>query len=92
MKLCLSEFYFVCLGQAIASEILKQLRTRGVEACKILGLGSDGASVMTGKKEGVAGLLRRANPHIINVHCVAHRFNLWGVICVRVKRLMTSRC
>ena len=41
-----------------------------------MGLGSDGASVMTGTGEGVTGHLKRANPHLVNIHCIAHRFNL----------------
>ena len=49
---------------------------RGVPASKILGLGSDGASVMTGKNKGVTGMMLRQNPHLVNVHCVAHRLAL----------------
>ena len=45
-------------------------------ASKIVGFGSDGAIVMTSKKEGVAGKLRRNSPFMLNVHCVAHRLAL----------------
>ena len=37
---------------------------------------SDGASAMMGKEKGVAAILRRENPHMHNVHCVAHRLVL----------------
>ena len=48
----------------------------GLDLKKILGFGSDGAAVMVGKKKGVATLLKAKSPHCINVHCMAHRFNL----------------
>ena len=63
-------------GEAIADEIYRQLALRGVASDKIMGLGSDGASVMTGKGKGVTGMMLRKNPHLVNVHCVAHRLAL----------------
>ena len=42
----------------------------------ISSFGSDGASVMTGRREGVATLLKRINNNIISIHCVAHRLAL----------------
>ena len=35
--------------------------------------GSDGASVMTGRKNGVAARLQRLNCNLICIHCIAHR-------------------
>ncbi|XP_070205903.1 zinc finger protein 862-like [Littorina saxatilis] len=49
------------------------MKSRKVGTNKIVALGSDGAAAMTGKGKGVTGLLLRENPHMINVHCVAHR-------------------
>ncbi|XP_061193371.1 zinc finger protein 862-like [Saccostrea echinata] len=43
---------------------------------KMVGLGSDGAAVMTGKKTGVAALLKEHHPSIISIHCLAHRLEL----------------
>ena len=43
---------------------------------KVFGLGSDGAAVMTGVKGGVSGLVKKENPMIVNVHCLAHRLVL----------------
>ena len=37
-----------------------------------MGLGSDGAKVMTGTGEGVTGHLLRVNPMLLNFHCIAH--------------------
>ncbi|KAL3879846.1 hypothetical protein ACJMK2_032125 [Sinanodonta woodiana] len=49
---------------------------RGVPISKVMSFGSDGASAMMGKEKGVAAILRRENPHMHNVHCVAHRLAL----------------
>ena len=42
----------------------------------ITGLGTDGASVMTGRKNGLTGLFLRENPHLVNTHCSAHKLAL----------------
>jgi hypothetical protein len=36
----------------------------------------DGASVMIGEINGVAGRLKRHVPHIVVLHCVAHKLEL----------------
>ena len=41
-----------------------------------MGFGSDGASVMTGRKSGVATRLKHRQPKLIAIHCVAHRLAL----------------
>lgn len=43
---------------------------------KVFGLGSEGAAVMTGVKGGVSGLMKKENPMLVNVHCLAHRLAL----------------
>ena len=50
----------------------------GVEAYekKMIGFGSDGASVMLGKNNGVAALLKKSQPSLQAVHCAAHRLDL----------------
>ena len=63
-------------GKGIAESILSELASRGIEISKVVSFGSDGASVMTGKRNGAAALLRRPNPHMTNVHCIAHRIAL----------------
>ena len=52
------------------------LMDNGLSLKSVVGFGSDGASVMTGKHNGVASKLKLANPHCINIHCMAHKFNL----------------
>ena len=63
-------------GQTIVQAIKKELSDRGVPLSKVMGLGTDGAIVMTGKNTGVTGFLLRENPLMINVHCLAHRVAL----------------
>ncbi|KAI4800054.1 hypothetical protein KUCAC02_016591, partial [Chaenocephalus aceratus] len=66
-------------AQCIYEKVVEVLRGRGIELSKVMGLGSDGASVMTGKRAGVGALLKRVNPFLIQVHCVAHRAALAAV-------------
>ena len=57
-------------------EIKKQLEKRGIPISKVYGLGTDGAAAMTGRKKGLAGQFLKANPHVKNTHCSAHRVAL----------------
>ncbi|XP_064597802.1 zinc finger protein 862-like [Liolophura sinensis] len=43
---------------------------------KVMGLGADGASVMSGERNGLRSLVEKENPHCTYVHCVCHRLNL----------------
>ncbi|XP_068719463.1 zinc finger protein 862-like [Montipora capricornis] len=43
---------------------------------KAVTLGTDGAAVMVGEVGGVFALLKRDIPHLIKVHCIAHRLEL----------------
>jgi hypothetical protein len=40
---------------------------------KLVGFGSDGASSMRGIHEGLSTKLRRDAPHLLDIHCIAHR-------------------
>ena len=42
----------------------------------MVGFGSDGASVMTGYRNGVASKIKRNVQHVFSIHCVAHRLAL----------------
>lgn len=52
------------------------LNEKRIPMQKIRGLGTDGASVITGHLNGVTMLMCTDNPHCISVHCVCHRLNL----------------
>ena len=43
---------------------------------KLVGLGSDGKSVMLGRRGGVSALMEEKVPYLIANHCVAHRLAL----------------
>ena len=43
---------------------------------KLVAMGSDGASVMCGKKSGVCALLQEQQPSMISIHCSAHQLEL----------------
>jgi hypothetical protein len=52
---------------------------------KIVGLGTDGASVMQGKKSGVVKRVRDelSAPYIVGVHCAGHRLELAFKDCIK---------
>ena len=41
-----------------------------------MAFGADGAAVNLGKKGGVAALLKKEEPHILDFHCLPHRLEL----------------
>ena len=44
---------------------------------KVVALGTDRAAVNLGSKDGVAAKIRCDNSHLVTVHCIAHRLELW---------------
>ena len=61
-------------AETIMGEMQTVLNDQKIPPQNVIGLGSDGAWVMTGAKNGVTGrMTREMNPNIINVHCIAHR-------------------
>jgi hypothetical protein len=64
-------------AESIVLSVQKLCAAREFVMGKLVGIGSDGASVMTGKESGVCVRLRRAfSPHSVAVHCLAHRLAL----------------
>ena len=63
-------------GKAIFDSIKSELDKRRIPITKVFGLGTDGARVMTGEKNGLTGHFLRVNPHLKNTHCSAHRIAL----------------
>ena len=57
---------------AIDKAFLDELGLQGNEwREKIVGMGTDGAAVMTGVRSGVVARVKADVPHLISVHCVA---------------------
>ena len=65
-------------GRAMTIErsLLEFLNDNGLEITNMSSFGSDGANVMTGRREGVAARLKRLNSNLISIHCVAHHLAL----------------
>lgn len=65
---------------ADAATIVKVVKDKldqfGIDISKLRSIGTDGASVMTGKRNGVPALLRKENPGLINIHCICHKLAL----------------
>ena len=56
-----------------------------ISLTKIVGLRTDGASVMASYLNGVNGVVRNDNPHIVFVHCVCNRLNMCvSQACARI--------
>jgi len=63
----------------ITTELLQVLKKRHLDVSRMVGFGSDGASVMTGRLNGVGVMLQKQAHHMIQIHCMAHRLAL---VCV----------
>ena len=63
-------------AKAITETLLTYFQENGLPLSKVTGFCSDGASVMTGWKNGVAARLKKHNPFMQSIHCIAHRLAL----------------
>jgi len=52
------------------------LRSWDLDGKNLVGIGSDGASVMVGKNNSVATLLKKDWPHVILMRCICHSLDL----------------
>ena len=65
-----------CTAEVLFNLIINFLQDKGIDLSRLIGFGSDGAAVMTGKKSGVATRFKEKCPHLVSIHCMAHRLNL----------------
>jgi hypothetical protein len=68
-----------CTAAGIESALLEFLVRTGIsndDLINVLGLGTDGAAVMTGRLNGLGAKLKARNNKLLQVHCIAHRLNL----------------
>ena len=63
-------------AQHIVETVTSYLAEKDLLLSKLMGFGSDGAAVMTGRVSSVATRLHGLNPNLVSVHCVAHRLAL----------------
>ncbi|CAI7773502.1 unnamed protein product, partial [Closterium sp. NIES-53] len=62
-----------CDAGSLFEVLLNHLRSAAVDVSKIVGISTDGASVMTGKENGLVAHLREHVPPLCSCHCIAHR-------------------
>ena len=60
-------------AKTISDAIVAQVEAAGIDKRKLASFSTDGASAMTGKRNGVAARLRPVNKALINIHCICHR-------------------
>ncbi|KAK5855574.1 hypothetical protein PBY51_007239 [Eleginops maclovinus] len=60
----------------IAEAVKEVIIRKEIPQDRIFGLGTDGAAVMTGRRNGTAKLLTDSWPGLVSVHCAAHRLAL----------------
>ena len=69
-----------CTAAGIKDALGEFLKDKGIlqgdDYSRIVGLGTDGAAVMTGRHNGLGVRLKQLNNILIQVHCVAHSLNL----------------
>ena len=63
-------------SDTIVGAVGTYLHEMGIPIDRIAGIGTDGANVMVGSKNGVTTVLQRLNPQLIAVWCCAHRLSL----------------
>ena len=63
-------------AETVENALVSACQEADIPLTKVMGFGSDGASVMVGSKTGVAVRLKRHNAAMISVHCVSHRLAL----------------
>ena len=64
-------------AKSIHQLISQYFQVRGIDiSIKLVCFCSDGASVMTGIKNGVGARLQKDNPYLLKIHCIAHRLAL----------------
>ncbi|KAG0593808.1 hypothetical protein M758_UG021100 [Ceratodon purpureus] len=60
-------------GKVMFASIKELLRRLGFDLLKLVAIATDGAACMTGVHQGVVTRLRDLVPHLVGVHCIAHR-------------------
>ena len=69
-----------CTAQGLYTALCDFLESIGIikdqNYSPLIGLGTDGAAVMVGCKNGLGQKLKDKNKLLVQVHCVAHRLNL----------------
>ncbi|CAI7891666.1 unnamed protein product [Closterium sp. NIES-54] len=62
-----------CDAASLFEVLMNHLRSAGVDVSKLVRISKDGASVMTGKDNGLVARIREHASHLFSCHCIAHR-------------------
>lgn len=73
-------------ADGIANCISEVIEKAGLGSIPIIAQSYDGASVMSGRENGVQQKIRQLHPSAVYVHCMAHRMNLVLVESCKVTR------
>lgn len=63
-------------AKTTSDALVAQVEDAGIDKRKLASFSSDRASVMTGKRNGVASRLRAGSKTLMNAHCICHRLAL----------------
>ena len=63
-------------AETIEQALMAYLDEKSIPMSRLVGFGSDGASVMTGRHSSVATRIRNRQPIVTSIHCVVHRLAL----------------
>ena len=63
-------------ANTVEYHLIAYLESKHIPLSRVVGFGSDGAAVMTGKHTRVATRLKQRQPMLTSVHCIAHRLAL----------------
>ena len=63
-------------SEKIYDAVLEVLARKGIPVDSLIALGTDGASVMTGVKNGLVTKYKQQNPFLLTQHCAAHQLAL----------------
>ena len=75
---CVKELSSGSTADEIYNCVLQALDESDLDISKLCALATDGTTVMTGVRTGVAARLKKDVSHLISTHCMAHRLQLVG--------------
>ena len=77
------ETHFLCVkriheakAETLCTTVIAALEEKDININKLVGIATDGAATMIGRKTGVVVRLRDKVPHLLATHCIAHRLAL----------------
>ena len=77
------ETHFLCVkriheakAETLCTTVIAALEEKDINLNKLVGIATDGAATMIGRKSGVVVRLRDKVPHLLATHCIAHRLAL----------------